>query len=128
MNSPKKLLIIDDDTALCHFLRLIFERLEFEVYTGSDGKEGLLLARQHRPELILLDIKMPKMDGIEFLKQFRAEAAGKPFRILVLSAKDQLYQIREALNAGADDYLCKPALREDIVRKVLSLATATPSK
>lgn len=116
----KSILIAEDDRQIAKFIVAAFERLGFEVFESHDGHETITVAQKHRPEVILLDILMPNLNGVEVIKILReSDSPCKHTPILVLSALDKLYQKREALEAGANEYLCKPMFTEDIIREVL---------
>lgn len=113
------ILIAEDDRQIAHFIVAAFERLGFKVIESHDGQETIMAAREHLPDAILLDILMPKINGVEVIKNLREpESPCRKTPIIVLSALDKLYQKREALEAGADDYLCKPMFTEDIISEV----------
>lgn len=114
------ILIAEDDRQIAKFFVSAFERLGFSVIKSHDGQETIDAALKHHPDVILLDILMPKLNGVEVIKKLREpESSCKNTPILVLSALDKLYQKREALEAGADEYMCKPIFTEDIVAEVL---------
>lgn len=102
----EKLLIIEDDPSILRGLQMNLQLEGYELVLAHDGEEGLALWRQHRPDLILLDIMLPRRDGWEVLRQIRAEDAET--RILIVSAKDQETDKVFGLSLGADDYITKP--------------------
>lgn len=115
--TTKKIMIIDDDVEL---LRLVKTRLkvnEYEVITASNGEEGLEKARAERPNLILLDIQMPKMDGYTFIKTLRKEEGSlKDVPIIVISAKGKMEDLFRM--EGVSDYIVKPFEAKDLLEKV----------
>ncbi|MGD8847293.1 MAG: response regulator [Desulfobacteraceae bacterium] len=116
----KSILIAEDDREIAHFIVATFERLGFKVIKSHDGRKTISAARKHLPDVILLDILMPKINGVEVIHNLReSDSPCRKTPIIVLSALDRLYQKREALEAGADVYLCKPMFTEDIVSEVL---------
>ncbi len=102
---PIKILAIDDDTAMTELLTVLLESRDFEITTANSGKEGISLIKQINPDIILLDLMMPEMDGWETCKKIR-DFSNIP--IVVLSALNNPDMVASALDAGADDYLIKP--------------------
>jgi len=100
-----KILVIDDDPALTELLKLVLAKTNADIITSNSGIEGLELARSEHPDIILLDLMMPEMNGWEVCKAVRAFSR---IPILILSALDNPAMIAKALDAGADDYLVKP--------------------
>jgi DNA-binding response OmpR family regulator len=101
-----KLLIIEDDPAIQRGLQMNLKLEGYEVVGAHDGEEGLRLWRQHRPDLIVLDLMLPKLDGEAVLREIRA--ADPDTRVLILSSKDHEADKVLGLSLGADDYLTKP--------------------
>ncbi|MGB9672955.1 MAG: response regulator transcription factor [Anaerolineales bacterium] len=102
---PAKVLIIDDDQALCDSLSLLLEPQDFIVYSTTSGAEGIQLCRELQPDVVLLDILMPAVDGWEVARQIRTFSH---VPIVVLSAVSKPEMIARALDEGFDDYLVKP--------------------
>lgn len=120
MNKKKTILIAEDEKQIIHFIVNAFEKLNFNVIKSYDGLDTVHKAMEYVPDIILLDILMPKKNGVEVIKELRAEgSACSKTPIVVLSALDKIYQKREALDAGANEYLCKPMFTEDIINEVL---------
>lgn len=103
-----KVLLVDDDPVILKLLQVNFEMEGFTVVTASDGAEGLEKARAESPDIVLLDIMMPKMDGLQVTRALKAEDATKAIPIILLSAKAQASDIQAGREIGADDYLTKP--------------------
>jgi two-component system KDP operon response regulator KdpE len=104
MNS-KKILVIDDDINLCQLIKYTFMGLGAEVYTAINGQEGIRQFFNHRPDLVLLDIRMPIMDGWETCKEIR-KLSHVPIIMLTTFHRDD--EVVRGLNLGADDYVSKP--------------------
>jgi len=100
------ILLVEDDPSILRGLQMNLGLEGFRVITARDGEEGLRFARQHRPDLIVLDMMLPKLSGIQVIQALRADDPDTP--ILVLSAKDQESDKVLGLSMGADDYLSKP--------------------
>ena len=119
MKKNKTILIAEDEKQIIHFIVNAFEKLNFNVIKSYDGVDTVNKATKFVPDIILLDILMPKKNGIDVIKELRAEGSScLKIPIIVLSALDKIYQKREALDAGANEYLCKPMFTEDIVNEV----------
>jgi DNA-binding response OmpR family regulator len=110
----KKILIVDDESAILQTLRFNLERNGYAVATAGDGRTAIALAASERPDLIIMDIMLPVLDGIEACKEIR-KASGVP--IIMLTARDQEIDKVLALELGADDYVTKPfSLHEFLAR------------
>jgi DNA-binding response OmpR family regulator len=110
----KKILVVDDESAILQTLRFNLERNGYIVATAGDGRSAIALAASERPDLIVLDIMLPVLDGIEACREIR-KSSGVP--IIMLTAKDQEIDKVLALELGADDYVTKPfALHEFMAR------------
>jgi two-component system, OmpR family, KDP operon response regulator KdpE len=101
----RKILVIDDDPALCQLLKMAFSRAGAEVIAANDGQEGLTLLQNDRPDLVILDIQMPHMTGWEACRQIR-ELSKIP--IIMLTALRSDADVIRGLEAGADDFVSKP--------------------
>lgn len=114
-----KVLIIDDDDAMTDMLKLILEPNEFEVYIAHSGPEGIKAAHSLNPEVIILDLIMPDMDGWEVCKAIRSYSE---VPILVISAINKPGMVAKALDEGADDYLLKPMTSSVLIAHLKRLA------
>ena len=119
---PIKILAIDDDTAMTELLTVLLESRDFEITTANSGKEGISLIKQINPDIILLDLMMPEMDGWETCKKIR-DFSNTP--IVVLSALNNPDMVASALDAGADDYLIKPVPSSLLQAHIRNLARRT---
>ncbi|MFM7195031.1 MAG: response regulator transcription factor [Bacteroidota bacterium] len=103
-----KILAVDDEDSILEILRYNLERAGYEVKTAGDGVEALEIARKFRPNLVLLDIMMPKMDGVETCRQMRQLSELSGTFIIFLTARSEEYSEVAAFDVGADDYINKP--------------------
>ena len=101
-------LLVDDDPVILKLLQVNFEMEGYAVITANDGAEGLARARAERPDIVLLDIMMPKMDGLEVTRALKSDSATRSIPIILLSAKAQVSDVQQGKDIGADDYLTKP--------------------
>ena len=111
----EKILSVEDEPALHTLLRALLEEGGFTVVQARDGEEGLRQFYQHRPDLVMVDLMMPKMDGYELTRRIR-EMAATP--IIVVSALGQEIDKVQALEAGADDYITKPFGRTELIARI----------
>ncbi|MFZ2446744.1 MAG: response regulator [Syntrophobacteraceae bacterium] len=114
----KKILIVDDEQPIYSYLQKKFTKLGYLAFTAGDGEEAVRQAFEDPPDIILLDVKLPKMSGIEVCKKLKSADATRNIPILMLSARAQSGEIREGLEAGADKYLCKPMSFPDILAEI----------
>ncbi len=114
----KRILVVDDDDMMRKMTSTILARHEFEVLTASNGREALASLSTNKPDLILLDVMMPEMDGYETCKQIRANPPTAAIPILMLTALASIEQKVKGFEAGADDYLAKPFESEELVARV----------
>ncbi|MGV8058347.1 MAG: response regulator transcription factor [Smithellaceae bacterium] len=114
----KKILIVDDETMILSYLERKLIKLDYSVCLASDGEEAVRQAFLHIPDIILLDIKLPKLNGIEVCKMLKTDERTKSIPILMLSARAQSSEIKIGLEAGADKYLCKPMSFPDILNEI----------
>ena len=102
------ILVVDDEPSIVDLVRFTLEDAEVRVVEASDGAEALVIARRIRPDLILLDVQMPRLDGLEVCRQLRQEPAFARAPIILLTAAGQEADRARGLGAGADEYLTKP--------------------
>jgi len=114
-------LVIDDDPVILKLLEVNFQMEGFEVVTAGDGEEGFEVARATSPAVIVSDIMMPKVDGLELVKRLKADAGTAGIPIILLSAKAQASDVRKGVEIGADDYVTKPFEPLELVERVNKL-------
>lgn len=119
----KKVLVVDDEQSILTLLQYNLQQAGFEVMTEMDGEAGMNTALQQKPDLMVLDLMLPKMDGIEVCKQLRQRKAMLP--ILMLTAKDDEFDKVLGLELGADDYMTKPFSPREVVARVKAILRRT---
>jgi DNA-binding response OmpR family regulator len=117
----KRVLIIDDEPNIVISLEFLLKRAGLEVRVARDGEAGLAKLRELRPDLVVLDVMMPKLDGFEVLKALRADPAIADTRVLMLTAKAREAEQQRGLALGADAYMAKPFSTRELVDQVLAL-------
>ena len=116
-----KVLVVDDDPVIVRLLEVNFEMEGFTVVTAVDGQDGVDKARAEQPDVVVSDVMMPKLNGLELAATLKADEATKHIPIVLLSAKAQVDDIRSGLDAGADDYVTKPFEPLDLIDRVTKL-------
>ena len=115
---PFTILVVDDDPVIQKLLAVNFEMEGYHVVTASDGEEALDRVAAERPAVVVLDVMMPKVDGIEVLRRIKASPITANTPVLLLSAKAQAQDIDDGMAAGADFYLTKPFEPLDLLDRV----------
>lgn len=105
--TPKKVLVVEDEPDLREALKTVLTQEGFEVAVAENGEEGLARALETKPNLILLDVVMPKMDGLTVLKKLREDEWGKKAKVIVMTALDDMEKVAEVVEAGASGYFVK---------------------
>lgn len=117
----KKILIVDDDFDTLHMVGKMLERHGFVIAAANNGEKAIQLARNENPDLIILDVMMPGMDGYEVTRQLRSIEATAYIPIILFTAKSQVDDKLEGFEAGADDYLTKPTHPAELIARVKSI-------
>jgi DNA-binding response OmpR family regulator len=117
-------LIVDDEPMTRNLLRLMLERVGFDILEAEDGLQALEAVARARPNLLILDVMMPNMDGITVCETLRAQAETTVLPIILLSARTSSEAVRTGLNAGANKYMAKPVVREELIRTMRELLAA----
>ena len=123
---PKKILVIEDDPGILLSLKDEFESQGYTVYSAEDGEKGLEIAKQQRPDLIILDIMLPVLDGYEVCKRLRMEGDTTP--IIMLTVKDKEIDRVLGLELGADDYVTKPFSLRELMARVKAVLRRTEER
>jgi two-component system, OmpR family, alkaline phosphatase synthesis response regulator PhoP len=113
-----KILVVDDEIYIVHILDFSLGMEGYEVLTALDGEQALEKARAEKPDLIVLDIMMPKLDGYETCKRLKADDATKQIPVILLSAKGRNVDQKVGFEVGADDYITKPFSPRKLVERI----------
>ncbi len=124
----KKLLLVDDEPAIQTLVRLVMEADEWQVLVASEGMRGLDMARKQHPDVILLDVVLPDISGLEVCRQLKADPATSDVPVAMLTAMAQETDRRAAMALGADDYLTKPWRPAALRARVASLMEKQASR
>jgi len=112
-----KLLVVDDENDICDFVKTFFKDRGFHVFTALNGEEALSIAKNERPDLVLLDIKMKGMDGLAVLKHVKE--LDRSIKIIMVTALEDQDKMHEAYKLGACDYITKPLILDYLEQAVL---------
>ena len=123
----ERILIIEDDDAIVRVLRRSLSLEGFDVESAGDGETGLALALENRPDLVILDLMLPGMDGLEVCSRLRTSTSGNT-PILMLTARDTVPDRIQGLDAGADDYIVKPFDLDELAARIRALLRRTQSE
>ncbi len=121
-------LLAEDDPDIRHLISTKLRRSGFDVIETVDGAEALAAARRDHPDLILLDVRMPRLSGFEVLRELRADPGTAALPILILTARTRAVDVELAYAAGATDYIIKPFSPRELVRRVEEALTRVPGR
>jgi DNA-binding response OmpR family regulator len=116
--SAPLVLVADDDSDIVTLVALRLKKAGYGVVTASDGEEALQAVLERRPDLAIVDVRMPKMDGLELIRRIRADRESNIMPVIALSARVREANITEGLEAGADEYVNKPFSPKELVELV----------
>lgn len=117
----KKVALVDDEPNILLSLEFLIKRAGYDVQTAEDGDAGLKLVKSWQPDLLILDVNMPKRDGFEVCQSLRGNPDVKELKIIMLTAKGREVEREKGLAIGADDYVTKPFSTQEIIDKVKAL-------
>src|SRR5256714_2968865 len=117
--SPVRVLVVDDEATLAELVSMALRMEGWEVRSAGDGTEAVRIARDFRPDAVVLDVMLPDFSGLEVLRRMRSEAPNLP--VLFLTAKDAVEDRIAGLTAGGDDYVAKPFSLEEVVARLRAL-------
>ena len=121
MADKKKILVVEDEPNIIKLISFILKSSGYEVVEAEIGAVGLKKAKAEKPDMIILDVMMPKMDGFEVAKKLKADPATRNIPILMLSSKAQFEDKMKGIDSGATDYITKPFDREELLQKIEEL-------
>jgi DNA-binding response OmpR family regulator len=121
-------LVADDDQDILTLLSLRLTKVGYEVVIAADGEEALRAVRERRPDLAIVDVRMPKMDGLEVIRRIRADEETNGIPVIALSARVQDANLAEGLDAGADEYIKKPFSPKQLVELVGAKLSAAQAR
>ncbi|MBI2580758.1 response regulator [Candidatus Woesearchaeota archaeon] len=114
----KKILVVDDEPNILKLVSFILASKGYAVIEASGGAEGITKAKAEKPDLIILDVMMPKMDGFEAAKKLKSDPATRDIPILMLSSKAQFEDKMKGIDSGAMDYITKPFEKDELLQKI----------
>ncbi|MGZ8298885.1 MAG: response regulator transcription factor [Rhodoplanes sp.] len=123
---PHRVLVVDDEANILLSLEFLMKKAGYEVRTARDGEEALAEMRKARPDLVLLDVMMPKRNGFDVCEMIRANPEWKDVRVIMLTAKGRDVEREKGLAVGADDYITKPFSTREVVERVSGWLVGAP--
>ena len=114
-----KILVVDNEPEICRLFADILKEMGYEVSTATEGRQGLAQIRDNPPDILFLDIKMPKMDGLECLRRIRK--IKRKLVVVMMTGYGDIKSAQEAMRLGADEYICKPFDLDELKRLVNEL-------
>ena len=121
MHLEKKILLVDDEPNIIMALEYALKKQNFEVYIARDGKEALQILESNTPDIVLLDIMMPNVDGYQTLAYIKEKTHLKSTKVIFLTAKNKASDVEKGLKLGADKYLIKPFSVKKIIAEIEEL-------
>jgi CheY-like chemotaxis protein len=121
----KKILIAEDERDIRDLIAFTLRFAGYEVLTANNGEEAVTMTQKELPDLVLTDVRMPKMTGYEACKQIKANPATQHIPVVFLSAKGQEAEVQSGLDAGGDEYMLKPFAPDQLTRKVAEILGKT---
>ncbi|MDP9232090.1 MAG: response regulator [Actinomycetota bacterium] len=118
---PPVIVVADDEEDILELVALGLERVGYVVHRAADGEQALALIREHRPDLAILDVAMPKLDGFELTRRLRNDPETNETKIVLLTARVQEADVDAGLAAGAHDYITKPFSPQELQERVAAL-------
>lgn len=123
--AAKSILVVDDEPNIVLSLEFLMQQAGFDVRVARDGEQALNAMRERRPDLVLLDVMIPRGDGYGICKAVRANPAWRDVRIIMLTAKGRESEREKGIALGADDYITKPFSNREVVERVKELLGST---
>jgi DNA-binding response OmpR family regulator len=123
----KKILLIDDSPTAILWQRMILDEDKYDIVVATDGEEGIRVARAERPDLVLLDVMMPRMSGFEALRAMRADDDLRDIPVIMVTTRGEMPNVMQGYESGCNEYITKPVDRAELLMKVRSyLQVTTP--
>jgi DNA-binding response OmpR family regulator len=122
----KKILLVDDSPTAILWQRMILEEDKYDIVVATDGEEGIRVARAERPDLVLLDVMMPRMSGFDALRALRADEDLRDVPIIMVTTRGEMPNVIKGYESGCNEYITKPVDRAELLMKVRSYLHATP--
>lgn len=119
-------LVVDDEDMTRKLLRLMLERDGFTILEAEDGQQALEVIAESKPDIVILDVMMPNMDGFTTCQELRSQPETAALPIILLSARSQAEAIRTGLQSGADRYMTKPISKPELVQTITELLSGVP--
>lgn len=119
--SPPVIVVADDEEDILELVSLGLERAGYVVHRAADGEQALALMQEHRPDVAILDVAMPKLDGFELTRRLRNDPSTSEIKIVLLTARVQEADVDAGLAAGAHDYITKPFSPQELQERVAAL-------
>ncbi len=123
----KTILVVDDEKDMVFGLQMMFEAQNFKVLTAYDGQEALDKAREERPDIIILDVMLPKIDGYRVCRMLKFDEKYKKIPVLMLTARTADAEKRTGFEVGADAYIVKPFNQQELMDKIVALLNQKPA-
>ncbi len=114
----KKILLVDDSSTVLLMVKTILSRRPYDTVTAADGQEGIEKAVSERPDLILMDVMMPRMDGFEACRRLRASAETREIPIIMVTTRGEMQSVQAGYESGCSDYVTKPIDARELLEKV----------
>jgi len=118
MSDKSKILVVDDEPDILKVVTFILKKTGYEIFSAVDGKEALKLIKDKRPDLILLDLRLPVIDGYEVCRKVKSDDSLKAIPVLLLTASGVDSVAQKAQTLGAEDFIIKPFSKEDLLKKI----------
>ena len=116
----KKILLVDDSSTVLLMERMILSKSQYDVVTAKDGQEGVEKALSEKPDLILMDVVMPRMDGFEACRKLREQDGTKTIPVIMVTTRGELASVETGYSSGCNDYVTKPINGLELLAKVKS--------
>lgn len=121
MSHGASVLIVDDEPNILLSLQFLMKRAGYDVRTAEDGEQALIEIARDKPDLVLLDVMMPRLDGFSVCERIRATPDWQSVRVIILTARGRDVELKKGLSLGADDYITKPFSTKDALDRVAAV-------